>query len=138
MEIEFAYGGIVFNNAGQVLMRSPLGQWGGYVWTFAKGGTDINDRSPEDTALREVKEETGYECKILKAIPGEFKSETCVTKYYLMQPINDQSEFDKETQEVKWVTIEEAFELIKMTKTIIGRERDKNALITALNTKKNL
>ena len=60
---EYAYGGIVFNNEGKILMRSPSGHWGGYVWTFAKGGTEENDKSPEEVAIREVLEETGYEMK---------------------------------------------------------------------------
>ncbi len=84
--VEFAYGGIVFNNDDEVLMRSPSGLWGGYVWTFAKGGGDPLDLSPEQTALREVREETGYVCEVIAPIPGEFVSDTCVTKYYLLRP----------------------------------------------------
>ncbi|EPY09310.1 hypothetical protein PAALTS15_00415 [Paenibacillus alvei TS-15] len=39
-------------------MRSPKNHWGGYVWTFAKGGQDVEDMTPEETARREVQEET--------------------------------------------------------------------------------
>ena len=79
------YGGIVFNDEGHVLMRSPSNFWGGYIWTFAKGSYEESDATTEDTAIREVKEETGYECSIMARIPGEFESDTCMTKYYLMR-----------------------------------------------------
>lgn len=129
---DFAYGGIVFNEKGQVLMRSPTGFWGGYVWTFAKGGACDNDRSPEETAMREVLEETGYECEIVAEIPDEFESDTCITKYFLMKPTGKISSHDKETQQVRWVSIEEAFEMIRLTKTVKGRLRDTNALKSAI------
>ena len=106
---QFAFGGIVFNETGQVLVRSPAGFWGGYVWTFAKGGAASSDRTPEETALREVEEETGYECEIIAKVPGEFASDTCVTKYFLMKPTGKITEFDHETQEVRWVSTDDAF-----------------------------
>lgn len=129
---EIAFGGIVFNKQGKVLMRSPTGHWGGYVWTFAKGGPEESDKTPEETALREVQEETGYECNIISPIPGEFISDTCITKYYLMEPTGNVIDHDKETQEVKWVDIEKAYEMIAQTKTVKGRNRDKQALISAI------
>ncbi|MFD1677628.1 NUDIX domain-containing protein [Alicyclobacillus fodiniaquatilis] len=111
---EYAYGGIVFNARGEVLMRSPAGFWGGYVWTFAKGGAELSDASPEETALREVREETGYTCEIIGKVPGEFASDTCITKYYLMKPIAKKADYDHETQEIRWVCTEQAFELMKL------------------------
>ena len=51
-------------------MRSPNNHWGGYIWTFAKGSHEESDITTEDTALREVMEETGYECLIISRIPG--------------------------------------------------------------------
>lgn len=136
--VEFAYGGIVFNNEGQVLMRCPSGFWGGYVWTFAKGSYDSSDLSPEVTAIREVREETGYECRIIKEIPGEFESDTCITKYFLMKPTGRIYPYDKETQEVKWFSIEEAFNMIRLTKSEKGRNRDRDSLLSALKTKELL
>ncbi|CAG7644970.1 NUDIX hydrolase [Paenibacillus allorhizosphaerae] len=135
IETEYAYGGIVFNHEGKVLMRSPSGYWGGYVWTFAKGGADPDDRSPEETALREVLEETGHECIIVAPIPGEFQSDTCVTKYFLMKPATRIVPHDHETQEVRWVTPDYAFDMIRLTKTEKGRSRDWNALQSAIQTK---
>lgn len=135
---EFAYGGIVFNDEGHVLMRSPSNFWGDYIWTFAKGSYELSDATTEDTAIREVKEETGYECSIMARIPGEFESDICMTKYYLMRPTGKVTDFDKETQEVRWFTPEEAFEKINLTRTEKGRKRDKEALIKALQTMEEL
>ena len=53
-----AYGGVLINDAGHVLLREPANHYGGYVWTFAKGNPDPGE-SAEEAALREVLEETG-------------------------------------------------------------------------------
>jgi 8-oxo-dGTP pyrophosphatase MutT (NUDIX family) len=131
---EFAYGGIVVNDNRQILMRSPNNHWGGYLWTFAKGSLENSDINSEQAALREVREETGYECSIITEIPGEFESDTCITKYYLMKPTGKITEYDEETQDVQWFTPDEAFEKINLTKTEKGRKRDREALISALQT----
>ena len=55
-----AYGGVVINEQGLVLLREPSSHYDGYVWTFAKGRPDAKE-SPERTALREVEEENGCE-----------------------------------------------------------------------------
>lgn len=132
---EYAYGGIVFNQENKVLMRSPKGLWGGYVWTFAKGGFEVQDRTPEETAIREVLEETGYECSIVASVPGEYESDTCITKYYLMELTGVKTDHGGETQEVKWVSIEEAIEMIRLTKSVKGRKRDEGALKSAVRIK---
>lgn len=119
-------------------MRSPSGQWGGYVWTFPKGGADVDDKTPEETAIREVFEETGYECSIIAPVPGVYESDTCMTKYYLMQPIGIKAAFDSETQEVKWVDVAEAFELIQQTASEKGRRRDTGVLEIAMKTREIL
>lgn len=135
---ELAFGGIVINNAGEVLMRSPSGCWGGYAWTFAKGGSEPQDQSPENTALREVREETGYVCEVVAPIPGAFESETCITKYFLLRPIGEVHSFDHETQEIRWVSKEEAFKLINLTVPEKGRLRDSNALKSAIEVMQSL
>ncbi|MBV9864749.1 MAG: NUDIX hydrolase [Abitibacteriaceae bacterium] len=59
-ETEVAYGGVVFDVEKRVLLRKPSNGWGGYAWTFPKGAPEWElDAIPEQTALREVREETG-------------------------------------------------------------------------------
>ncbi|WP_153117681.1 NUDIX domain-containing protein [Rhodocyclus tenuis] len=56
----------------------------GYVWSFAKGRPDPGE-TPEQTALRETREETGVEATIVCPIPGEFVGGTTINRYFLMQ-----------------------------------------------------
>ena len=55
-----AYGGVVIDPQGRLLLREVAGHFGGYVWSVAKGRPD-GDESPRETALREVREETGID-----------------------------------------------------------------------------
>jgi 8-oxo-dGTP pyrophosphatase MutT (NUDIX family) len=127
-----AWGGIIINDSGQVLMRHPTGSYGGYEWTFAKGGADPEDASPEAAALREVREETGYRCSIVAEIPGVFTSDTTTTRYFLMHPDRQQGPPDHETTAIRWATPDEARALIAQTRTPRGRERDSAALLAAV------
>ena len=68
-----AYGGVVLDK-GRVLLRRPKGDFDGYVWTFPKGRPDAGE-TPEQAALREVKEETGYSAKVIGKLPGSFRGE---------------------------------------------------------------
>jgi 8-oxo-dGTP diphosphatase len=55
-------------------LRRPKGDFDGYVWTFPKGRPDAGE-TPEQAALREVKEETGYSAKVIGKLPGSFRGE---------------------------------------------------------------
>ena len=52
-----AYGGVLIDPSGRVLLREPTGHFGGYAWTYAKGRPDPGE-SPSDAALREGRERT--------------------------------------------------------------------------------
>jgi 8-oxo-dGTP pyrophosphatase MutT (NUDIX family) len=118
-----AYGGVVINDQGKVLIREPKGHYDGYVWTFAKGIPEKGE-SPEQTALREVIEESGIAAEILVKIPGSFLGSTTDNEYFLMRSLQDRGNFGNETQAVRWVTQREAEALIQETKNKAGRERD--------------
>src|SRR3989442_1492599 len=118
-----AYGGVVIDAEGRVLLREPDGHYDGYVWTFAKGRPGP-DESPEVVALREVLEETGYESRIMRRIPGSFQGGTTSNVYFLMTAVRQAGLPDWETQTVRWATFDEARELIGQTVNAIGRERD--------------
>lgn len=125
-----AYGGVVLDKANRVLLREPLNHYGGYVWTFAKGGPN-NGESPEQTALREVLEETGVKAEIIQQIPGDFPGDTSTTIFYLMRLKEDTGKFHNETASVRWVTFDEAPGLIKQTTSLKGRKRDLEVLARA-------
>lgn len=119
-----AYGGILFDRVGRVLLRKPAGEFDGYAWTFAKGR--INEgASPEETALREVYEETGCKARIMARIPGAFEGGTTVNEYFLMSPVGEAQPFDPgETAEIRWVPLSEAPALIRRTRNVAGQKRD--------------
>ena len=126
-----AYGGVLFDRAGRVLLRKPAGEFDGYAWTFAKGRI-IEGASAEETALREVYEETGYKARIMCKIPGSFEGGTTVNEYFLMSPIGEPQPFDSaETAEIRWVPLSEAPALIRMTRNVAGQKRDLAVLAAA-------
>lgn len=132
-----AYGGVVFDPQGRVLLREPKNHFDGYVWTFPKGRPDSGE-SPESTALRETLEETGVAATIERPIPGEFAGGTTINRYYIMNApagSGKVSADDPETQSIRWATPGEAVELIRMTTNTKGRERDLNVLKSALAEK---
>ena len=57
---------------------------------------------------------------------------------FLMSPDAWSTHHDKETQEIKWVSVEQAFEMIELTTTLLGRQRDTDALISAIHTMRAL
>ena len=122
-----AFGGVLVRADGKILLRRPTGDFGGYVWTFAKGHPE-HGASPEETAHREVLEETGYHAEIIGKVPGRFVGDTTVTEFYLMCPIGDPAPCGSETAEIRWVGFEDAVLLIELTTTVTGRERDLEVL----------
>lgn len=137
MAKKIAYGGVVFNETGLVLLRKPKGEYDGYKWTFPKGRPDPGE-SPEAAALREVLEESGVKACIIGKVPGSFAGGTTENFYYLMKPIETGLPFDKETEEIRWATYDEAKELISQTTNITGRKRDQMVLDAALSAYRKL
>lgn len=126
---KMAYGGVVVDAEGRVLLRYPTGNFGGYAWTFPKGGADPGE-APEAAAVREVLEETGYEVEIVGLL-GDFEGTTSTTRFWIMRPLRRVREPDGETAAVKWATLEEAPALIAETTTSTGRVRDLAVLAAA-------
>lgn len=127
-----AYGGVVINQAGRVLLREPTGHYKGHVWTFAKGKPELGE-SPEETALREVLEETGVRARIVARMPEVFNGSRTSSEYFLMAPIEDTAIFDSETQRTAWVTRSQAREMILLTSRPNRRRRDLRVLKLAFH-----
>jgi ADP-ribose pyrophosphatase YjhB (NUDIX family) len=117
-----AYGGVLINEAGKVLLRKPAGLHKTRVWTFAKG-KPLDGETAQQTALREVFEETGVRAKIISRLlfPPE---EAIDDDFFLMLPLEETGRFDAETQAIVWATRAEADELISMTEDPGRRLRD--------------
>ena len=86
-----------------------------WTWTLPKG-TPISGETREQTALREVAEETGLEVRITRPFEsieysfvqaGQRIQKT--VHYFLMEPIGgDLANHDHEFEQVRWVTFDEA------------------------------
>ncbi len=131
-----AYGGVLIDPSGRVLLREPTGHFGGYAWTYAKGRPDPGE-SPSDAALREVREETGYAARITAVVPGVFAGTTTTTVMFLMEPVARVQEPDHETRDVRWFEVDEAILRIGLTNTASGRARDLAILEAALTVWRN-
>jgi 8-oxo-dGTP pyrophosphatase MutT (NUDIX family) len=126
-----AYGGVVINSKGLVLLREPADHYKGDVWTFAKG-RPFPGESPEQTALCEVLEETGYLAEIAAKIPGSFEGKRTSNEYFLMLPIEETQQFDEETQSIRWANPAEARQLIQLNRKPNRRRRDLRVLKLAV------
>ena len=85
------------------------------VWTFPKGHPEKGE-SDEDAALREVREETGWECRVVKPLidvdyfytHGKVKTHKTV-RWFLMEPLKQIGGFDPvEIVECAWMNPQEA------------------------------
>ena len=115
-------GGIVVRHEDgrpQLVVGSRRRERDGRAWTLPKG-TPKRGESTEETALREVGEETGLEVRItgvLDSIQYVFvQSGTRIHKtvhYFLMEPTGgDLARHDHEFAEVRWVGFDEARSLL--------------------------
>jgi len=131
-----AYGGVIINDQGQILLREPKDHFSGYHWTFAKGGADENE-SPHNAAIREVEEETGLKCEFVGDIPGHFQGTLGNNKFFLMKVVGgDKSLFQtNETSDVQWFDPADAEAQINKTgeENPKGMKRDLDILKAAFH-----
>lgn len=109
-----SFGVVVFNDDGKILLRRVSGAYGGVEWSFAKGQPDPREK-PEQTALREAREELGYIVKIYRPI-GMFPSANGYQNhYFLAKAVAGPFPHDFETAEVRWVSVNEARKLLRQS-----------------------
>ncbi len=119
LPVEHAYsaGGVVIRHraSGPEVVRGRRRRDRHAIWSLPKGTPD-GDETPEQTALREVNEETGLEVRILDTI-GDIRYRFVrdgrridkTVHYYLMEAIGgDLAEHDHEFDEVRWFDLGEA------------------------------
>ena len=117
MKFQFSAGGVVFKKEKNEIFILVSQHSQHHGWVFPKGliGDHIENENKEDTALREVKEETGAEGKIIKTLtPVEYwfvldgdKVKKTVY-YFLMEYVSgDISKHDNEMENVEWLKKDE-------------------------------
>ncbi|MBI2613962.1 MAG: NUDIX domain-containing protein [Candidatus Levybacteria bacterium] len=120
MKFQFSAGGIVYKkeNSKILILVSQHSQH--HSWVFPKGliGDHVEGENKEETAMREVEEETGVIGKITKALTPVtywFKLEGELIKktvyYFLMEYVGgDIGKHDKEMEAVEWLPKEKVEE----------------------------
>jgi 8-oxo-dGTP pyrophosphatase MutT (NUDIX family) len=120
--IAVSAGGLVIRAVGgqpEIVVGRRKRERDGYVWSLPKG-TPEEGETREETALREVREESGLEVRILSyfdAISYSFvRTGERIEKtvhYYIMEAIGGSFEqYDKEFDELRWVRMDEAVRLL--------------------------
>ena len=111
---EFSAGGLVVDEDGRVLLIRARDLRNQPVWTLPKG-TLVRGETSEQAALREVCEETGYQCAVtreLEAVTYWFQRDgqrvKKTVRWYLMRPVAKVGEHDHEVDEVAWALPAEA------------------------------
>jgi 8-oxo-dGTP diphosphatase len=114
---EFSAGGVV-TGAGKVLLVWARDLKGRSVVTLPKGLVKRGETG-EEAALREVREETGYRCRIVKELPkSEYfyrRGDKLVRKtaqWFLMEPIEKEGSHDDEIDDVRWLPVKEAIDTL--------------------------
>jgi len=112
--LEFSAGGLVVDERGSVLLIRARDLRDRPVWTLPKGALNAGETSA-DAALREVREETGYRCEVVRELEpvtywfqrnGQRIRKT--VRWFLMRPVEKVGDHDHEVDEVAWAEPEEA------------------------------
>lgn len=85
-------------------------------WSFPKGHVEVGE-SVEDTAVREVLEETGFQCEIVRSLPDMVYTlpdgKECRVALFEMHVLGENpSAKDTECDEMRWCTVEECVEKV--------------------------
>lgn len=122
--LQTSSGGVIFKtgeNGICVILISHHNQKGKQIWSLPKGSVEKGE-SLQQTALREVREETGTLGRILEKI-GQIRywfysreSAAMVLKtvhFYLLEYLEgDEKDHDDEVDEARWVPLKEAPEML--------------------------
>ncbi|MGH8950900.1 MAG: NUDIX hydrolase [Acidimicrobiia bacterium] len=104
-----AAGGVVFRKTPKGKLRLLVAHRPQYDdWSLPKGKADSGEE-PEETAVREVLEETGYRCRIVAPVgTTRYRIQGGVKEvnWFAMRPLPDSPGFKKnsEVDEVKWLS----------------------------------
>lgn len=133
---EISAGGVVYRRDGEeieVVLASRRTRRGELAWGLAKGGIEEGE-SHEEAAVREVKEETGYDAEI-EASLGDTRyfyvwEDTRIRKtvhFFLMRCTGgDPDDRDDEMEDVRWFPLDRALKraAYRGEREVLGRAAD--------------
>jgi 8-oxo-dGTP pyrophosphatase MutT (NUDIX family) len=128
------YGLVVFNDQGQVQLREVKNHYNSTAWSFSKGGADPGETSLQ-AAVRETAEEMGARYQPVGYVPGAFTGTQSTSYFYLAKAEGAVAtpELDNgETEQTKWVALEEAKQLLAQSESKTVAARDQAILDAAL------
>jgi len=101
-----AFGGIVFNRSGLILMCTEDQQPGRLQWHLPVT-TPLPSESPASAALRSLRHLTDMSVRIIGKLPSSFKYCNSVADYFLMTPTRA-DELPVPTSNLRWVMPDDA------------------------------
>lgn len=114
--------------------RHPMGR---PVWEIPAGKMDVDGEKPEETALRELREETDTTADSVELLTLFLNSAGWTTEktyVYLAKGLSGVPEFERENEEAdiekKWIPLQEAYEMV-----VSGKLDDAKTVIGILLTK---
>ena len=121
-----AAGGVVYRLAGEQVEVSVVHRRKYGDWSLPKGKLDEGE-SFEEAALREVEEETGLVCRLVRDC-GEVSypdsdGRRKVVRYWLMEPLGGELRPGAEVDQVRWLSVAEAMRVLSYEedRTILRR-----------------
>jgi 8-oxo-dGTP pyrophosphatase MutT (NUDIX family) len=90
-------------------------------WTFPKGKAEL-DEPDEDCALREVEEETGLRCELVRELPStsyvDAQGRPKLVRYWMMRPVGGELDFLHEVDDAAWLAPGEAAKRLSYTRDL--------------------
>lgn len=122
-------GGVVFkenNGSVEYLIVRPKGN--DFEWVLPKGHIEDTDKTSTDTAVREVKEETGVNATVLRrlgTVSFSFEDEEIRTDFFLMRLEKEGDSREKRKRDPKWVSYRDALQMLthNQSKAMIVRAK---------------